>query len=202
MKQYRNQYGSWRRCEERETRICYTDKKTNKCTYYVLFEDTPPRCEAVCISDHVVAFSEKIGTVILDNECKRSAAGTRLHSMMRKHPCEHGLQPIRVQGVETCRPGDDPAVTSEHAWLYPVGLYGQHAQLDSAEVPCECSPLLSLQAMADLGVVLGFSQNTITIAAVRVEDEPMPRARGGHSALDIVSFGADHHEWRKNSGAT
>ena len=70
-------------------------------------------------------------------------------------------------------------------------MYGQHGQMNVAEVPRQCPPLLSHKAMEELGMVLDFENLTTSIRSAGVIDKPMLRADSGHPILKITDYDSE-----------
>ena len=123
--------------------------------------------------------------MIADSRCKRIVAGSQWHNDMRKELAKVGPKPIKKDIDEKFRFGDGKVVRASKSWIYPTGMYGQHGQINVAEVPRQCPPLLSHKAMEELGMVLDFDNLTTSIRSAGVLDKPMLRADSGHPILKI-----------------
>ncbi len=123
------------------------------------------------------------GEIILDTGCRRSVAGRGFHRRYERYLNQLGLKGIRRVSQERFRYGNGMTEASTSSVCYPGVLGGRAGKVDIAEVPSEdVPPLLSRQAMCDLGMTLNFAANTLSLQ----DGAPMAMAsRDGHPILDM-----------------
>ena len=140
------------------------------------------------VLSHAVIHVDTCEKAIPDSGCRRSVAGKEWHSHMRSALAEHGLTPVYRPTNERFKFGDGRVEVARVAWTYPVGLYGAHGTIDIAEVSSACPPLLSVEAMEELGIVLNFLNKTVSIENAKVYDQPMERTSSGHPAIPLTKY--------------
>eukprot|EP00971_Amphidinium_carterae_P331848 6465659-Amphidinium_carterae.2 len=127
-----------------------------------------------------------IGYMVPDTGCKKSVAGVHWHRAMRtKLKKECGLKPIPVKLDTGFRFGDGREVRASKAWRYPCSLQGKVFCLEVAEINEACPPLLSIDAMRELGCDLRISDDTASLSKVGVLNTPLDSADSGHPLLKL-----------------
>lgn len=140
--------------------------------------------KAADTADALVTASEAM-LAVPDSGCKRSVAGRRWHVDLRRVLAEKGLRPIRRRISESFRFGDGNVLPASWSYVHLVGIFGANGCLDVA-LADRCPPLMSSKAMHDLGVVLDFALETITVEAAGAKDKPQT----GHPRTGLFDFGA------------
>jgi hypothetical protein len=132
-----------------------------------------------------INYSDTKGRVIPDSGCRRSVAGKRWHDEIQERLAARGLRPVEMPCSDLFRFGDGRVVKATRSWKYPVGIYGRNGVLNMAEVPKDCPPLLSYRCMGELGVVMNFRDQALTVEG---ETRPMQKLSSGHPALDVEDY--------------
>ena len=150
--------------------------------------EVPPRAPAETLVAEAVEMKNDIERMIVDSGCKRSVAGRRWHRRMHVILYTQGLKPQRRTIKEVFRFGDGLlSHSSSVVYVYPVGIYSTHGTVGAAMVQ-QCPPLLSNKAMKELGVAMGWSEDTITVRAAQAYDQPMELLPSGHPSLVVTDY--------------
>ena len=137
---------------------------------------------------HAVNHVDTCEKAIPASGCRRSVAGKEWHGHMRSALAGHGLTPLCRPTNEHFKFGDGRVEVARVAWTYPVGLYGDHGTIDIAEVSSACPPLLSVEAMEELGIVLNFLNKAVSIENAKVYDQPMERTSSGRPVIPLTKY--------------
>lgn len=81
--------------------------------------------------------------------------------------------------------GAGPVVKSQKSWVYPVGLHGKRCLWKIAEVPGDCSGLVSAEDMGRFGIVFDFGKKRVRSRGV---ERKMTHTESGHPTLQLLDF--------------
>ncbi|CAK0875126.1 unnamed protein product, partial [Prorocentrum cordatum] len=134
---------------------------------------------------------DDIGTteLINDSGCRRSVAGHEWHDNLQTHLKSLGLQPVKKDINEEFRFGGGDVAVSTESYVYPAGINGTHGVIEVARVEGRTPPLLSQQAMQDLGVIVNYRKKVMDIEEAGVFKKPIKQSRSGHFLVDIGEYG-------------
>ena len=134
---------------------------------------------------------DDIGTteLINDSGCRRSVAGHEWHDNLQEYLKGLGLRPVKKDIDEEFRFGSGDLATATESYVYPAGINGKHGVIEVARVEGRTPPLLSQQAMQDLGLVVNYSKKIMDIEAAGVKQKPIKQSRSGHFLVDIGEYG-------------
>ncbi|CAK0857899.1 unnamed protein product, partial [Prorocentrum cordatum] len=134
---------------------------------------------------------DDIGTteLINDSGCRRSVAGHEWHDNLQAHLKSLGLQPVKKDINEEFRFGGGDVAVSTESFVYPAGINSTHGVIEVARVEGRTPPLLSQQAMQDLGVIVNYRKKVMDIEEAGVIKKPIKQSRSGHFLVDIGEYG-------------
>ena len=101
------------------------------------------------------------------------------------------MQPVARRIKEVFKFGDGGQVEAVTSYTYPVGVGGHHGELDVALVNRDCPGLLSRQAMKDLGCVVDFANDRLSVRAAGMQGEHLQYSGTGHPVLKMDDFGEE-----------
>ena len=127
------------------------------------------------------------GLAILDSGCARTMHGKDWADQMEQGLLANGLSSAKRSKDQMFR-GIGGKIQSKHVRIFPVGIYGVHGEVHSAETPGNTPMLISRPFMEELGAVINLGNQTVSFTTLGIYDKPLLKTSRGHLALNLLDF--------------